>query len=223
MVPTSPMKAGTSPAVTQQNTPHIYILPHTLKDLLKGTLPRLCIPVVIERSEDIFSPGHTITQDSKNDKAEITLHHPRRILAIKGKCTRTETRVAVHIHYRQDSSRVHLQWNHPTELRQAAKLLNAYLTERLYGGPQRRLTKLLRVHDHEITTGIVALKPPCEPLRFLTGGAENRYRAASGFAPTIDPSISSTYPTLSKANVGYRQSNNYFRQMIAELCQENTP
>lgn len=223
MILTPPLKAGTLPAVTQQNTPHIYILPRTLAKLFKGTLPRLCIPIVVERSENISSPSPTMTQDRKNERAEITLHPPRRILAIKGKCTRTETRIAVHIHYRQDSSRVHLQWNHPTELRQAAKLLNAYLTERLYSDPQRQHPKLLRVHDHEITTGIVALKPPCEPLRFLTGGAENRYRAASGFAPTLDPSISNTYPTLSKANVGYRQSNNYFRQMIAELCQENTP
>lgn len=223
MVLTPSMKVRTSPEVNQQYTPHIYILPHTLKNLFKGTLPRICIPIVVERSEDISSARHTITQEGKNDEAEITLHHPRRILAIRGKSTRTETRVAVHIYYRQSSWRIHLQWNHPTELRQAAKLLSAYLTERLYSNPQHRLTKLLRVHDYEITTGIVALKPPCEPIRFLTGGAENRYRAASGFAPTLDPSISNTYPALSKANVGYRQSNNYFRQMIAELCQKNTP
>jgi len=38
--------------------------------------------------------------------------------------------------------------------------------------------------------------------------------------PWIDPVMSKTHPGISKANLGYRQSNNYFKQMIAELCAE---
>lgn len=33
----------------------------------------------------------------------------------------------------------------------------------------------------------------------------------------LDPVMSTTHPGISKANLGYKQSNNYFRKMIEEL------
>jgi len=50
-----------------------------------------------------------------------------------------------------------------------------------------------------------------------TLGAENSRYEYLGVIPSLDPIMSTTHPGISKANLGYRQSNNYFRKMIEEL------
>ena len=48
-------------------------------------------------------------------------------------------------------------------------------------------------------------------------GAENECQGKFGHPPFLDPVMSTTYLGISKANIGYRQSNNFFRKMIEEL------
>lgn len=46
---------------------------------------------------------------------------------------------------------------------------------------------------------------------------KNEYLRSRGYSPTIDFVMSSTHPGLSKANVGYRQTNAEFCRMIEQL------
>ena len=51
-------------------------------------------------------------------------------------------------------------------------------------------------------------------FRLTLGKLNEKIGESQDHEPQIDPVMSKTHPGISKANVGYRQSNNYFKQMI---------